>query len=80
MEGIPRDALRHFGGAPAGEMTRTPFHRIPVVWRCSLKPADTPVERALISLIGEAPYGPSFTHSDKWGRPPMHHLALESKI
>ena len=50
------------------------------VGRCRLKPADARVESALISLMGEAPYGPLFTHFDKWGRPPMHHLALESKL
>ena len=43
------------------------------VSRCRLKPAETRVESALVSYMGEAPYGPLFPHSDKWGRPLMHH-------
>ena len=47
---------------------------------CSLKPAETRVETELLSEMGEAPYAPLFPHSDKWGRPPMHHSALETRM
>jgi len=50
------------------------------VGRCRLKPAETRVESAFGLSMGEAPYGPSFPHSHKWGRPPMHRLVLESTM
>ena len=48
-----------------------------LVGRYRLKPSETRVESALVSQMGEAPYGPLFPHSDKLGRPAMHHSALE---
>ena len=51
-----------------------------MVRRCRLKPAETRVESALGSEMGEAPYGPLFPHSVQRGRPPMHRTALESAM
>jgi hypothetical protein len=50
-----------------------------MVRRCRLKPADTRVESALISLTGEAPYGPLITLIN-WGGPLCTNQRLKLKI
>jgi len=69
VEFVPRSGRLGLGAAGA-----------PKVGWCKLKPGEIRVDRALVPEVGEVPCGPVVPHSDKWGSPPVHHSALESKM